>query len=211
MQLTLTQLSKVMKGSAKAASFLAPLNAAMREFDIDTSKRVAYFLAQIAHESGALAFLQENLNYSAEGLCKTWPTRFPTLASATPYARNPQKIANKVYANRGGNGDEASGMGWKHRGAGLIQLTFYDNQKKCADYFGIDVNNIGDWLRTEEGACRSAAWFWKKNGCNEFADKADFDAVSDAINLGRQTKAEGDAIGYKDRLDYLRIAQSAIV
>jgi putative chitinase len=194
-----------------SAAFTPPLNAAMREFDITTERRVEFFMAQIAVESGQLRSLQEGLNYSAEGLMKTWPRRFPTKAIADAYAHRPQAIANKVYANRGGNGDEASGDGWRHRGAGLIGLTFRDNQKKCADYFGIDVADVGDWLRTPEGACRSAAWFWREHGCNVLADMGDFDGVSDAINIGHQTAAEGDAIGYADRLAFLAAAQEAIV
>lgn len=208
---TLAQVIAIMPGSRKsAAAFVAPLNAAMQEFGITKEKRIECFLAQIAHESGQLQAMQENLNYRAEGLMKTWPRRFPTRAIADAYARQPERIANKVYANRGGNGDEASGDGWRHRGAGLIGLTFFDNQKRCADYFRIPVRDVGDWLRTPEGACRSAGWFWREHKCNELADAGDFDGVSDAINIGHQTEAEGDAIGYDDRLAFLRVAEGVI-
>jgi putative chitinase len=207
----LDQITAIMPGAAAvAAAYFAPLNGAMTEFSINAERRIEMFLAEIAVESGQLRAVQEGLNYSAEGLVKTWPRRFPTLAAAAPYAHRPEAIANKVYANRGGNGNEASGDGWRHRGAGLIGLTFHDNQAKCAAYFGIDVRAVGDWLRTPEGACRSAAWFWKTHGCNELADKGDFDGVSDAINLGHQTEAEGDAIGYRDRLAFLTVAERVI-
>lgn len=211
MLIRLEQITAIMPGArAVAAAFVAPLNAAMQEFGITTERRVEMFLAQIAHESGQLRAMQEGLNYSADGLMKTWPRRFPTRAIADAYARRPEAIANKVYADRGGNGNEASGDGWRHRGAGLIGLTFHDNQKKCADHFGIDVRSVGDWLRTPEGACRSAAWFWQEHGCNTLADLNDFDGVSDAINIGHQTGAEGDAIGYADRLAFLNVAQGVV-
>ncbi|MDB5990671.1 MAG: glycoside hydrolase, family 19 [Herbaspirillum sp.] len=211
MNITLEQIVKIMPHAQKVAPlFVGPLNAALEEFGINTEKRIEFFFAEIAHESGSLQAMQENLNYRADGLMKTWPKRFPTLAIANTYAHQPAKIANKVYANRGGNGDEASGDGWRYRGAGLIGLTFHDNQKKCGDYFGIAVEDVGDWLRTPEGACRSAAWFWSTHGCNELADADDFDGVSDAINIGHLTDTDGDAIGYEDRLAFLEVAEGVI-
>lgn len=205
------QLIAIMPASqAVAAAFATPLDCAMFEFGIVSERRVEMFLAEIAVESDQLRKMQEGLNYSAEGLMRTWPSRFPTRAIAEAYARRPEAIANKVYANRMGNGDEASGDGWLHRGAGLIGLTGKANQQRCADHFGIDVRKVGDWLRTPEGACRSAAWFWQTHGCNELADKNDFDGVSDAINIGHQTEAEGDAIGYHDRLAFLNVAERII-
>jgi len=208
---TLEQLVAIMPGArAVAAEFIEPLNNAMMEFAIVNERRVEMFLAQIAHESGQLLKMQEGLFYSAEGLMKTWPSRFPNRAIADVYARRPQLIANKVYANRMGNGDEASGDGWLYRGAGLIGLTGKNNHQQCADHFGINVRAVGDWLRTPEGACRAAAWFWHRAGCNERADLGDFDGVSDLINIGRKTAAEGDAIGYDDRLAYHTKAEKVI-
>lgn len=198
--ITAKQLTAIMPESAAvAARFAAPLNAAMAEFGIVGARRVRHFIAQCGHESSEFRKLEEGMSYSAERLMQVWPTRFPTLAAATPYARRPEALANKVYANRMGNGDEKSGDGWRYRGSGLIGLTGLDNQKKCAAHFKMDVRALGDWLRTPEGACRSAAWFWKTAGCNELADRDDLDAVSDAINIGRQTEKEGDAIGYAHR------------
>lgn len=209
--ITLDQLNAAMPhAGARAAQYLPFLNAAMDAFDINTPARIQMFLANVAHESGDLLAIEENLNYSALGLCKTWPARFPNLDAAAPYNRTPIKIANKVYANRGGNGNEASGDGWTHRGAGLIQLTFHDNQKLCADYFGIDVRAIGSWLRTPEGASKSAAWFWAGHGCNAYADKGDFDGACDVINLGKKTERMGDAIGFADRLARYQTIQTAV-
>lgn len=232
---TLNQVIAIMPRSGKvAAAYLGPLNAAMLEFGIDRKRRVEMFLATLAVECGQLTAMQENLNYSAEGLANTWPTRFAEkdasgsylTAPATPgiaaqrskvpnqlaknLARQPEAIANTVYANRMGNGDVKSGHGWLYRGAGLIALTGRDNQARCATHFGIAPEKVGDWLRTPEGACRSAAWFWKKNGCNEHADKGDFDAVSDAVNLGHQTARQGDAIGYAERLEFLKVAERVV-
>lgn len=211
MPVTIEQLWKIMPhAESKAAAFLPFLNAAMTEFDISTPARVEMFLATVAHESGDLQSLVENLNYSAVGLCKTWPSRFPTLEAALPFNRNPEKIANKVYASRGGNGDEASGDGWRHRGAGLIQLTFKSNQAACAEHFKKRIEDMPAWLQTIEGACRSAAWFWKTHGCNDYADRGDFDGVCDIVNLGRKTTKEGDAIGFPARLAVLDVAQRVI-
>ena len=104
-------------------AWAGPLNAAMERFEINTPPRVAAFLAQVAHESGELARLVENLNYTAARLVAVWPTKFPTVEAAQPYERNPERLANRVYAKRLGNGDTASGDGWRFRGRGLIQLT----------------------------------------------------------------------------------------
>lgn len=207
----LDQITAIMPGAqAVAAAFLAPLENAMFEFGIVSELRVEHFLAQIAHESGQLRKMQEGLSYSAQGLRKTWPGRFPTDAIAAAYAHRPEAIANKVYANRMGNGPEDTGDGWRYRGAGLIGLTGKLNQQRCARHFGIDPLTVGEWLRTPEGACRAAAWFWHTAGCNALADADDLDGVSDAINIGHQTAAEGDAIGYDDRLAFLNVARKII-
>lgn len=198
--ITLEQVLKAAPTAQKlrVASFLPHIISAMKEFSIDTPLRQAHFLAQIFHESGNLDAVEENLNYGAKGLMGTWPSRFDA-ATAALYERKPEKIANKVYANRMGNRDEASGDGWKHRGLGLIQTTGKDNQFACALALNIDPTTITEYLKTEEGASRSAGYFWKKNNLNRYADKDDVDAVSDAINIGRQTDKEGDAVGFAHR------------
>lgn len=178
------QLQQILPNARqRAAAFIGPLITATTEFDITTPLRESAFIAQIGHESGHLQHVSENLNYSADGLLRTFP-RYFTSSQAAVYARNPEKIANRVYASRMGNGPEESGDGWRFRGAGLIQLTGRDNQQRCADYFGIDYNVIGDWLRTPEGAARSAGWFWVTIGGNELADAQDMRTITRKINGG---------------------------
>jgi putative chitinase len=188
--------------NAQATLFAAPLNAAMKEFAIDTWQRQAAFLAQIAHESNELHALEENLNYRPEAILATFnskTTKRFTPEQAQQYGRTPahpanqQMIANIAYAGRYGNGNVASGDGWLFRGVGLIQLTFRANHEACADYFGLPRSTIGQWLRTPEGACRSAARYWQQHGCNELADKDDalnFDRITVAINPARKGAAE---------------------
>lgn len=185
---------------SEADAFYDDLARAMEEFGIVTPRREAAFLATVIHESAGFKRLEENLNYSAEGLCKTWPARFNE-SNAGAYHRQPQKIANKVYANRMGNGGESSGDGWRFRGAGLIQLTFRDNYQACANYFGMALSGVPGWLRTPEGACRSAGWFWDLNNINVYADDDDFDGVCDMVNRGHRTTAVGDAVGFAHRLN----------
>lgn len=212
MSLTLEQLMACMPGASltNAALYAQPLNSALKAFNLTSLNNRRMFLATIAEETGELSRMDENLNYSAEALVRTWPTRFKTVAAAQPYHRNPQKIANKVYALRMGNGDEASGDGWRYRGAGLIQLTGKANQSACAFYFKKRVEDMPEWLRTPEGACMSAAWYWTTRGCSTFADHNDFDGVCDIVNIGKKTSAKGDAINYISRLHHLRRIQTVI-
>lgn len=174
------------------AVYLPHLTAASVEFGINSTKRQAAWIAQLAHESAQLAQVEENLYYSAAALMKTWPKRFPTMDIAAQYARQPQKIANFVYANRMGNGDEASGDGFKYRGSGLLQLTGKEMHAQAAQHFSIPLEEIGPWLRSPRGASRSAAWFWSERGCNALADKGAFIQISKLIN--------GGTIGLADRL-----------
>jgi putative chitinase len=224
---TLGQLQQIMpQAGQRVAMFFSALNDAMAESDIGTPARQAAFLAQLAHETGQLTQLVENLNYSAEGLAATWPGRYAKKGPDGRYLvaggrkvpnelaldlhRLPERIANNVYANRMGNGDEASGDGWRYRGSGGFQITGKDNQRACAEHFGIPLDKVGGWLRTPAGACRSSGWFWQRAGCNALADRGDFDAISDRINIGRDTAAVGDAIGYKDRLAFFETAERAL-
>lgn len=198
--MNLAQLVRIMPASPQAATrYIDWLNRAMEEFAINTVERQAYWLANVGHESGYLGAVEENLNYGAAGLVATWPSRF-NAAQAAAYARQPQRIANRVYADRMGNRGESSGDGWKYRGAGLIQLTGADNQRAAAQYFKIPFEKISEWLKTPEGACRSAGWFAWKNGLNVYADRKDFDGYCDVINRGRKTAPIGDSIGYADRV-----------
>lgn len=175
-----------------AAKFADALNAAMEEFEINTKQRQAMFLAQCAHESGHFRLVSENLNYSADGLNRVFPKYFKNAGrDAQDYHRQPEKIANVVYSNRMGNGDEASGDGWRFRGRGLIQLTGRSNYIACSEDLMVDLLENPDYLLTPEGAARSAAWFWWRNDLNEFADRGDIVGCSKRVN--------GGTIGLEDR------------
>ena len=180
------------------------------DYGIDTKERLAAYIAQCGHESGNFKMLRENLNYSAQGLMSTWPSRFPTLTIANQYARNPEKIANKVYANRMGNGDEASGDGWKYIGRGLIQLTGKENYSWFAASIEAPLETLAEYLSTFEGAVQSACWYWESNSLNKWVDAGDFDGLSDVINIGRKTEKVGDSIGYADRLKHYKHAISIL-
>ena len=156
----------------------------MKAFDIVTENRISAFLAQIGHESGSLSSISENLNYSASILIRQWPRHFPTEAFAQGYHRQPQKIANRAYANRMGNGTEASGDGWKYRGRGLIQLTGKNNYILLSEYFGEDFVGNPDMLLQPVWCCLSAGWYWETNSLNKLADVNDIIAISKRINGG---------------------------
>ena len=196
---TIADLSAILKSNKEVTVWHIALTKILPKYEITTKERVAGFIAQTAHESGNYTILKENLNYSAEGLVKTWPKRFLTVEAAMPYNRNPEKIANKVYADRLGNGNEASGDGWKYRGRGIIQLTGKDNYSAFAKSINKTLDETVTYLETKEGAIESACWFWKTNNLNKWVDIKDFDGLSDCINRGRKTVAIGDAIGYVDR------------
>jgi putative chitinase len=168
----------------KAHLYLPHLEVAMREFDIITSLRMAGFLAQMAHESGQLSRWTENLNYSAEGLRRTWPTRFKTDRTAQKYARKPEAIANYVYADRYGNGNEASGDGWRFRGRGPGQLTFRSNYRTMGAALGLDLEGEPDLVATPPVGFRAFGAFWVKNGLNEIADTGDVRQMTRVINGG---------------------------
>lgn len=185
--------------------WVSALNEAMLRFEITTRDRAAAFLAQIAHECGVSAIttrvrLVENLNYSASGLIATWPGRFPTLAVANQYARQPERIANKVYANRLGNGDEASGDGWRFRGRGLMQVTGRANYRAAGAALGLDLETNPAALEQPLPAALAAAHFWQVSGLNELADDrlddddvADFTRISKVINGGYNGLADRQA------------------
>jgi len=169
--------------------WLAPLEETFAKYDISTPIRQASFIGQCAHESGNFKTLQENLNYSAEGLMKTWSSRFPTKEIADQYARQPAKIAGKVYNGRLGNTSEEEAS--KYLGRGLIQLTGKENYAYCGS--GIGVNLLADpaLLLDPRYACLSAGWFWNKKGLNSLADVSDLETMTKRIN--------GGLIGLDDR------------
>jgi putative chitinase len=169
------------------------------KFGINTPLRVAHFLAQCGHESGGFRVTQENLNYSAKGLNGIFKKYFPTEAAAAAYARNPQKIANKVYSNRMGNGTEASGDGYKFRGRGYIQLTGKDNYTAFGKSIGVDIPNNPD-LVASKYALASAAWFFSKNGLHKMADEGASDVVVTKITK----RVNGGTIGLPDRIKHFK-------
>lgn len=160
------------------------LNDAFTRFEINTPLRQQHFLAQVLHESGNLKFLKENLNYSAAGLLTTFKKYFPTEDLAKQYERQPDKIANHVYANRMGNGTEASGDGAKFKGRGYIQLTGKDNYHGLTEATQVDFVNHPELLETYEYAALSAGWYWSKTGLNALADKDDIVSITKRINGG---------------------------
>ena len=164
------------------------------DYDIETAPRVAAFLAQTAHESGGFRAIKENLNYRAVTLRKIFPKYFPTDELAAQYAGKPEKIANKVYGGRMGNGPEESGDGWRYCGRGLIQLTGKDNYTRYAQSLEISVEEAGEHLTTFEGCVQSAAWFWEANNLNRWADNGDILTLTKRIN--------GGTIGLEDRIKH---------
>jgi putative chitinase len=192
----------------RAAKWHPHLIAAMAKYGITTTEEIASFLAQISHESGMLAVLEENLNYSSDGLAKTWPGRYRDKATGKPNQlalmlhRRSISIANNCYANRMGNGDVASGDGWKYRGRGLIQLTGKAMYKKCGYAIGLDLINSPDLLLQPAAAAMSAAWFWHVNGLDQLDDDESILAETRVIN--------GGTIGLIDRQKKFDKALSAL-
>ena len=185
--------------SATLRPYVDPLNDVVEYYEISkTKERLAAFLAQIIHESGGFTAVRENLNYSAEGLMRTFKKYFPTIELASQYARQPSRIANRVYANRMDNGDESSGDGWKFRGRGLIQLTGRYNYTQFAKGLNISVDEVVAYMETPEGACSSAGWFWDNNELNKYCDKNDFIGLTKRINGGTN--------GLEDRKHHYELA-----
>ena len=177
-----------------------PLQAAFDKYDINTLKRQAAFIGQCAHESANFKVLQENLNYSAEGLMKTWPSRFSTKEIADQYARQPAKIAGKVYNGRLGNTSEEEAS--KYLGRGLIQLTGKENYERCGLAIGVDLLSNPDLLLDPRYAAMSAGWFWNKKGLNELADAQEHGQITKRIN--------GGTLGLDDRLQKTTKALAAL-
>lgn len=181
------------------SKYIDALNDVLSYYEIsDSTERTACFLAQIIHESGGFVFVVENLNYSAEGLMKTFPRHFNSLDVAKQYARQPEKIANRVYANRMDNGPESSGDGWKFRGRGLIQLTGKFNYTRFAAALEISLDDCVAYMETPEGAVSSAGWFWHNNNLNNYCDRKDFIGLTKRINGGTN--------GLSDRLHHYELA-----
>lgn len=197
MQLTKEQLKQLLPKNPYIDQWYGALSQLLPDYEINTPQRVAAFIAQCSHESAGFTALRENLNYKWQSLRKIFPKYFPSDELAQEYANKPNKqeaIANRVYANRMGNGPESSGDGWRFCGRGLIQLTGRDNYSWFAASLGISVEEASDYLQTFEGAAQSACWFWETNGLNRWADAGDILTLTKRIN--------GGTIGLDDRIKH---------
>lgn len=194
---TLDQLKQIVPNNPYIDHWYEALCIILPDYDIDTKERVAAFLAQCAHESGGFKAIKENLNYRPATLRKLFAKYFPTDALAEEYCARPNKqeaIANRVYANRMGNGPEESGDGYRYCGRGLIQLTGKDNYTRYAQSTEQTVEAASEHLTTFEGCVQSAAWFWEANNLNQWADKGDILMLTKRIN--------GGTIGLEDRIKH---------
>jgi putative chitinase len=202
MELTKDQLKQLLPKNPYVDHWYDALSQLLPDYEINTPQRIAAFIAQCAHESGGFTALKENLNYKAITLRKIFGKYFPNDEVANHYASLPNKqeaIANKVYANRMGNGDEASGDGFRYCGRGLIQLTGKDNYSWFAASLNITPDEASEYLQTFEGAAQSACWFWETNNLNKFADAGDIKGMTKVIN--------GGYIGLDDRIAHYEHAK----
>jgi len=181
---TLAKFKSCIGNNPYAEHWFEALNETLPDYDINTVPRVAAFLAQCAHESGNFTAIKENLNYKAETLCKVWPRLFPNMDIANQYAHQQEKIANRAYGGRMGNGPEESGDGYKFCGRGLIQLTGKDNYTRYAASTEQTLDEASEHLTTFEGCVQSAAWFWEAHNLNQYADNGDILTMTKRINGG---------------------------
>lgn len=190
-------LKEIVTGNPYIEDWHEALCKIMPDYEINTKLRVAAFLAQCAHESGNFRAIKENLNYRPATLRKLFSKYFPTDALAAQYCAMPNKqeaIANRIYANRMGNGPEESGDGYRYCGRGLIQLTGKDNYTRYAQSLEISVEEASEHLTTFEGCVQSACWFWEANNLNQWADRRDIVTLTKRIN--------GGTIGLEDRIKH---------
>jgi len=204
--LTESQLKQMIPGNKHVGYWHNALEQLLPDYDINTPQRIASFIAQCAHESGNFTTLKENLNYKPATLRRLFPKYFPTDELAEEYCRKPNKqeaIANRIYANRMGNGSEESGDPAKWIGRGLIQLTGRQNYQNFADSIEVDgrpleITEVPEYLATFEGAAQSACWFWETNKLNQWADAGDILTLTKRIN--------GGTIGLNDRIKHYKHA-----
>lgn len=199
--LTLEQLRQMLPKNPYVANWHNALSQLLPDYDINTPQRIAAFVAQCAHESGGFTALKENLNYKPATLRRIFPKYFPNDAIAAEYCSRLNKqaaIANRVYANRMGNGSEESGDPARWIGRGLIQLTGRTNYQNFADSVEMDISDVPEYLATFEGAAQSACWFWETNNLNKWADAGDIKELTRRIN--------GGYIGLDDRIKHYKHA-----
>ena len=192
MPITVQQLLQILPNAGQVAGVFVPvLNTAMNRYQIVGAKRIAAFIAQVGHESSQLTRLVENLNYSADALRKTWPSRF-SVELAADVARKPEQIANIAYGNRMGN--TAPGDGWRYRGRGLTQITGKNNYRACGEALGLDLIAQPELLEKPPHASMTAAWFWSSNGLNTLADAGKFETITQRINGAQNGAADRQAL-----------------
>jgi putative chitinase len=192
--ITVSQLKQLLPKNPYVEHWHHALEQLFPDYDINTPKRMAAFIAQCAHESGGFMVLKENLNYKPASLRKLFPKYFPNDQIAQQYCSKPNKqeaIANRIYADRMGNGSESSGDGYRFCGRGLIQLTGRSNYQSFAESLEMKIEDVPEYLATFEGAAQSACWFWETNGLNKYADAGDI--------LGLTKRINGGTIGLEDR------------
>lgn len=200
MELTKEQLSQLLPKNPYLDHWFHALEQLLPDYEINTPKRMAAFLAQCAHESGNFIATKENLNYRPETLVKLFSKYFD-LPTAQQYCASPNKqeaIANRIYANRMGNGNEASGDGYRYCGRGLIQVTGKANYTDFADSLEITPQEASEYMHTFEGAAQSACWFWETRKLNDYADRGDIKGMTKIIN--------GGYIGLEDRISHFEHA-----
>ena len=197
--ITSAQLLQIMPKcpQGQLQSFAVALCEAMKEGQINTINRKACLVGQLAHESNQLQEWTENLNYSVNAMMATWPKRFPTPESAAPYAHNPEKLANHVYCNRMGNGNEASGDGWRFRGRSPIQITGRNSYRAAGQFLGVDLENNPDSAADYSQGFRMAMWYWVTHNLNQLADNLDILGITKAINGGTIGLAQREAFTKK--------------
>lgn len=203
MIITKSQLQRILPTNKEIDEWHQLINDLCPKYGINTPKRLAAFLSQCGHESADFRVLSENLNYSAESLMKVFAKYFRDVP-ASSYHRKPEKIANRVYSNRMGNGSEQSGDGWRYRGRGAIQVTGKSNYKECSQYLFNDERLVDnpDYLTTKEGALLSALWYWNSRNLNREADAGDVSSATRKINGGFH--------GLEDRLRRYNMALSIL-
>lgn len=176
------QIKKILPQNRDPKTLFESLNSILPRYEIDTVERVSAFIGQCGHESQQFMMLTENLNYTASGLRKIFPAYFPTDKKALQFAHNPQKIANLVYANRMGNGDENSGDGWTFRGHGFLQITGRYMFEKFAGYINKSIEETMLYSKSLDGAMEISCWYWKTKNINADADRLDILGVTQKIN-----------------------------
>lgn len=202
MTLTVEQIRKIFPNNKNFVDLTNSLNSILPKYEINTKERICSFLAQCGHESMGFTVMAENLFYSKEGLVKVFKKYF-TESDASLYAKKPEMIASRVYANRMGNGDEKSKEGYLYRGRGYIQLTGKNNYQAFATAIGKPLDETVKYCETVAGALESACWYWKINNLNEWADKKDLVTMTKKINNG--------LLGFADRQNIYNRALAVIV